>query len=448
MYEVRRIPTRHGRSLAQQASDILETHASLVLAGGQSPTVLSNWTSAMAALGLAHIAADLAAETLAAIFDGQWRNGLLPHQFAPDVDTETDTAGGTGSIWPSVAASTITNDRWGTRDISAAPGGMITSGLVHPPIHATVALRIAARLPGDEGLEFLGFLYPRLAAWHDYLMSSRTRSDVPLAEIWHPEESAMSGSIVWDSVLGGAEVRGAGIDGGDRADRLDALVADMRAHEYQPGVIRARTPFAVHSVVFNSLLARAELDLAEIAQRLGHSGNRHIDRSRRIATLINRELFDPHDAWFADVSVPGARRLPLASAAGLAPLFAGVPDPSRAALVADMRRALAARQSSPLAGLMGSADPEQPEFSLNDPWRGPAAVMTNWLGHDGLRAYGYAADAAAIRDSIIAATMREGFWEHFNVFDGNGCGATNVSPVTAAIVMDLLVTERTEPDAA
>ena len=446
MYEVRRIPTQHGRSLAQQASDILYAYAARMMADGHAPTVPSNWAASLTALGLSHLDPELAAETLAAVFETQWRTGLLPSQATPilELTGQPDDV----ASWSNGAASTIDGDPWGTRGSAAAPPGVVTSGIVHPPIHATVALRIAGRLGPNEGPEFLGFLYPRLAAWHDYLLASRTRNDVPLAEIWHPEESAMAASITWDPLVGKDAEGAPSSRPEDRAARMDELIDDMRSTEHQPGAIRAVTRFAVHSVMFNSLLTRAELDLAEIAQRIGRPGGRHLHRSRRIATLINRELFDAHDAWYSDISVLDDRRLPLASAAGLAPMFAGVPDPSRAALVADLRRAMAAPDSSRLAGMMASADPEQQEFSLTEPWRGPASVVTNWLAYEGLMAYGYVSDAAEIRDSIISAAMREGFWEHFDVFDGHGRGATNVSPITAAVVTDLLATEHLEPDAA
>ena len=42
---------------------------------------------------------------------------------------------------------------------------------------------------------------PKLAAWHDYLYRERTRADDGLVEIWHPWESGMDNSPLWDDAL-------------------------------------------------------------------------------------------------------------------------------------------------------------------------------------------------------------------------------------------------------
>ena len=78
-----------------------------------------------------------------------------------------------------------------------------TSGIVQPPVHATAVWQVYRNAPDVERAEaFLRELMPRLAAWHDYLYRERTRDGEGLVEIWHPWESGIDNSPLWDEALG------------------------------------------------------------------------------------------------------------------------------------------------------------------------------------------------------------------------------------------------------
>jgi glycogen debranching enzyme len=70
-------------------------------------------------------------------------------------------------------------------------------------------------------------------------------------------------------------------------------------------------------------------------------------------------------------------------------------------------------------------------------WQGPTWVNTNWLIINGLRQYGYQAEAAVLKERTLKMVARNGFYEYFNPLNGKGAGAPNFS-WTAALIIDLL----------
>ncbi len=88
-----------------------------------------------------------------------------------------------------------------------APSDVRTSGIAQPPIHATAALRVYRQAADRErATAFLAELAPKLHAWHAYLYRERTRDGGGLVEIWHPWESGMDNSPLWDDALARIEL--------------------------------------------------------------------------------------------------------------------------------------------------------------------------------------------------------------------------------------------------
>ena len=57
------------------------------------------------------------------------------------------------------------------------------------------------RADRERATAFLEELLPRLAAWHEYLYRERAATTDGLVEIWHPWESGMDNSPLWDEAL-------------------------------------------------------------------------------------------------------------------------------------------------------------------------------------------------------------------------------------------------------
>jgi glycogen debranching enzyme len=400
-----------------------------------------SWDSACIAMGYAHWNQERAETELRSLFAGQWANGLVPHIVFASSD---------GRYFPGP-------DFWQVRRSPDAPDRFETSGIVQPPIHATAAWRVYQRA-GDRsrGAAFLEELAPKLAAWHGYLYRERTRGGDGLVEIWHPWESGMDNSPLWDEAL--ARIRPAPdqipeyqrVDAelsnpaerptDDEYDRYVYLVGLFRELDYRPERIRTATPFALRSVLFNSLLVQSNRDLAEIARVLGDDPGRFESWAAQTAASIDEKLWDEESAVYVDYDVEAGRRVGVRTAAGLAPLHAGIPSDDRARRMVNFLAGSRVEVDGGESWAVTSLAPDDPGFMPTKYWRGPIWPILNWALQSGLDRYGYHDLAAQVRRTLIGLSSRSGFWEHYSPLTGKGHGGEEFA-WTAGLVLDVLATE-------
>jgi glycogen debranching enzyme len=395
-----------------------------------------SWDSACIAIGRSRFDQDRAERELRSLFAAQWANGLLPHIVFSDGD---------GQYFPGP-------EFWQAHRSPDAPAGLNTSGIVQPPIHATAALRVYRHARDrSQAARFLDDLMPGLAAWHAYLYRHRVRGDDGLAEIWHPWESGMDNSPLWDDALARIVLTAEQVPdyqridvqlaeaserpSDDEYDRYAYLVGLFRSHDYRADEIRAACPFALQPVLFNALLAQAGRDLAEIARIVGERPE-PFDEAAEWTSAGLDSLWDEEHAVYADHDLTTGRPVPVRTAAGLSPMHAGVPNAERAARIvarlADSRIDLG-------DGLwaVSSLAPGDPGFQPTRYWRGPVWPILNWVLHSGLVRYGYRELAEPLRRGLIGLCRRSGFWEHYSPVTGRGHGGEQFA-WTAALVLDLM----------
>jgi glycogen debranching enzyme len=395
-----------------------------------------SWDAACIAIGYASWNQERAETELRSLFSGQWRDGLLPHIVF------TDGA----RYFPGP-------EFWQTERSPAAPDQPKTSGIVQPPIHASAALQVY-RLASDRerAAAFLEELLPKLAGWHEYLYRERARTDGGLVEIWHPWESGMDNSPLWDRALEHMSFDAERLPEYERVDvelseaserpsdgeydRYVYLVSMFRELAYDPSRIRPVVPFAIQPVLFNSLLVQSNRDLAGIARIVGADPAPFEARAESTAAALDETLWDEEHAVYADYDVRAGARVAARTAAGLAPLYAGVPASARAERMVELLA-----RSRVAVGDAGwavtSLAPDDPGFQPARYWRGPVWPILNWVLQRGLDRYGYATLAADVRRAIIELARSAGFYEHYNPETGKGQGGEEFA-WTAALVLDLL----------
>jgi hypothetical protein len=399
-----------------------------------------SWDSACIAMGYAGWNQSRAQAELRWLFAGQWADGLLPHiRFAENA-----------RYFPGP-------EFWQTHRSTSAPKHPKTSGIVQPPVHATAVWQVYRRASdGEQAKGFLRELMPSLVAWHEYLYRERTRDDSGLAEIWHPWESGMDNSPLWDETLARIAPAREAIPDYTRVDldfveaaqrptdaeydRYAYLVKLYRDLDYDAGRIREESPFVVYDVLFNSLLVQSDRDLAKIARVLDRDPEPFEEWGNRTAAGIDAKLWDETEASYGGYDVRAGRRIHAQTAAAFSPLFAGIPTENRAALMLARLPACAVTIDG-LGRVVASVAPSDANFDPALYWRGPVWPMINWVLHEGLRRYGFTDDAREIRRALLELVRREGFWEHYNATTGRGQGTEQVS-WTAALVLDLLDGER------
>lgn len=396
-----------------------------------------SWDSAFIALGRAQQDPQRAQQELRSLFRGQWSDGMLPHI----VFTEGD-----GSYFPD-------GEFWQSARSPYAPRAPLTSGIVQPPVHASAALAVYRRSGSDAtARRFLEDLLPRLAAWHAYLHRERGDGAGGLVEIWHPWESGMDNSPLWDDALarltpGSGEVpayRRVDLTYADadhrptdvEYDHYVYLVGRFRDAGYLAEVIRRDRPFAVHDVLFNSLLLRAERDLATIARELGAEDRSFERRADALAAAIESGLWSEAQACYLDRDAYTGEHIAVRTGGAYAPLLGGAPTTERASRLVGGLDGFAFDDGH--GGLLvPSLDRDDPRFEPSRYWRGPVWPVIQWVVQDGLERYGFADRAARVRAGLIRLAERGGFFEHYDPTTGSPGGGEQFA-WTAALVLDVL----------
>ncbi|MDQ3671048.1 MAG: glycoside hydrolase [Actinomycetota bacterium] len=404
-----------------------------------------SWDAACIAIGYAPWNQERAENELRSLFSGQWRDGLLPHIVF------TDGA----RYFPGP-------DFWQTERSPDAPASPKTSGIVQPPIHATAALHVY-RLASDRARAtvFLEELLPKLAAWHAYLYRERARTEGGLVEIWHPWESGMDNSPLWDAALERMSFEAEQLPEYERVDvdvaeaterpsdgeydRYVYLVSVFRELAYDSSRMKRVAPFALQPVLFNSLLVQSNRDLAEIARIVGADPEPFEAWAESTSAALEETLWDDEHAVYVDFDVEAGERVGVRTAAGLAPLYAGVPTRARAErmveVLADSRVAV-----GDSGWAVTSLAPEDPRFQATRYWRGPVWPILNWVLQRGLDRYGYPALAADVRSALVELARSSGFYEHYSAVTGRGHGGEQFA-WTAALVLDALHEDGLAPEA-
>ncbi|MFG2795454.1 MGH1-like glycoside hydrolase domain-containing protein [Streptomyces pseudovenezuelae] len=435
--------------LHARAARVLEgnwTGASTVPSRGLYPHQWS-WDSAFIAIGLRHLSPLRAQTELETLLSAQWGDGRVPHiVFNPSVPL--DAYFPSPDFWRSSTAG----------HTAGAPRTVQTSGIVQPPVHALAAWLVHRADPGlSRARGFLARVYPRLAAWHRYLLHRRDLGGGGLASVVHPWEQGMDNSPAWDLPLSrvtpapARSFRRADLDHGAAEDRptdLDygryvRLATDYRDGGYADGT----GGFAVEDPSFNALLIASEHALARIAAELGAPGTARHARAERLTAALVERLWDPTSGMFLcrDLRAPApdgcGTLIPERGVSGLIPLL--LPGLPRSIV-----RTLLGTVSGPHFGLgtttrlVPSHDLLGEAFDPHRYWRGPAWFNTAWLVERGLRTHAEHRQADALRESVLDLAEATDFAEYVDPYTGEACGATGFS-WTAALALDLLHSDTT-----
>ncbi|MCK8431777.1 hypothetical protein G3I77_01690 [Streptomyces sp. D2-8] len=462
-----RAPRPPGRTVAYDPSSAappLHVRAAAVLEAGWTgtSTVPSrglyphqwSWDSAFIAIGLRHISPLRAQTELETLLAAQWADGRIPHiVFNPSVPL--DAYFPSPDFWRSSTAGSA----------AGAPRTVQTSGIVQPPVHALAAWLVHLADPGlSRARGFLTRAYPRLAAWHGYLLHRRDLGGGGLVSVVHPWEQGMDNSPCWDRPLSrvtpapARSFRRADLDHGapeDRPTDLDygryvRLAADYRDRGYADGPDEGTAPratvesgggrgaggFAVEDPAFNALLVASEYALARIAHELGAAGSAPRVRAERLTAALVERLWEPAAGMFLCRDVRAGELIPERGVSGLIPLL--LP-----ALPRDLAATLVRTMCGPHFGLGGttrlvpSYDLLGEAFDPHRYWRGPAWFNTNWLLERGLRLHGEHGRADALRKGMLHTAGASGFAEYVDPYTAQACGVTGFG-WTAALTLDLL----------
>lgn len=402
-----------------------------------------SWDSALIAIGYAHYDQWRATKELEHLLQSQWRNGLLPQIVFNSRFVE---------YFPGP-------NFWHADESPDAPRNRATSGVIQPPVHATAALHIYRYARDETGAKrFLEYAFPRLKAWHDYLYRERDPDGEGLVYIRHPWESGMDNAPVWAGAMVRLHLRADQIPEYHRVDTHTGVAADrplntaydryaylvkfFRDRDYDEAKIRKDCPFLMQDVLFNSLLAKANRDLAEIARIVGGDPSPHEELAERTKSAVNRKFWNEDHGTYLDYDVVEDGPVPVYFGPSLAgALYAGIPSKHQAErLLATLNNdgfGLSDESIKPIP----SYDVHGFGFSPERYWRGPVWINIDWFLMHGLADYGYEDHAKRVRETIVELCRKEGFREYFDPFDGSGLGS-NFFSWSAALLINVLMDPR------
>ncbi|GHO73922.1 hypothetical protein KSD_16930 [Ktedonobacter sp. SOSP1-85] len=113
-------------------------------------------------------------------------------------------------------------------------------------------------------------------------------------------------------------------------DRYVYLVRFFSSRDHDEAKIRLDCPFLVQDVLFNALLCQADCDLAEISRIVGKDPTSFEKWAEQTSQAINSKPWDEEHGIYVDFDLVENKQIHVQSAAGLLPLFAGIPDTNRA----------------------------------------------------------------------------------------------------------------------
>ncbi|WFE90901.1 hypothetical protein K1718_06015 [Roseibium porphyridii] len=381
-----------------------------------------NWDSVFVALGFATFDQSRAWREIEMLFEGQWRDGMVPHILFRKDDP---------SYFPGPSV-------WGT------DGGPIpSSGHSQPPVAATVIKDLVDADGSGKALERAVKLMPQLMNWHRWYLAYRDPKDLGVLAVIHPWESGRDNLPDWDEALRAVEVKDIGpyerkdtshVDPAMRPhkedyDRYLSIMAACRNVGWDPQKVAETCPFFVADPGVTFIFLRANRDLLILAERLGLDAEAEEVRGwiRKMEagakTLWNDEL----KAHVALNERTGRQTDGISSASFLAP-YAGLADQTTLTSL----QGHFDRIASKVRYLMPSYDPDHRNYEPLRYWRGPVWAMINYMIARGFAEAGDNERANRLRQDTADLIATGGFAEYFSPENGAGAGGGTFS-WTAAI---------------
>ena len=388
-----------------------------------------NWDSALAALGWAELDPARAWTELEALAGARDRQGMVPHI----AFRRSSPLRMTGRYLP--------GPRWWGRRVGA--DGRRISGITQPPLAATCLRLLFDDHPDERRARAL---LPVFHGWHRFLLTERDPRGLGEPVLIHPWESGRDNAVEWDGPLRRVmpdviAVRRRDTDFVDAAERPSlehyrrflTLVRRGTAARWDQRELASHGRFRVLDAGFSAILARACMDLAELAGALGEP--RMADESRaageRVAAALRARA--GADGLIRAVDAIADSPVEVTSAgSALALLAPALTDKQvAAARTAVVHGALASRHG------VRSLDAAHAERSPRNYWRGPVWANVTWLTALGLSLHGEERAAMALREQMLGAIEGGGIREYFVPESGRGLGAHDFAWTAALCLREL-----------
>ena len=404
-----------------------------------------SWDSCFVAIGYLNYDQERAEQEMINLFQGQWKNGMLPHVIFNKLKK-------TGEF--------PHRDFWEIPTSKKNPK-IYTSGITQPPIHATACRMIYENAKDkNKSLKFLKYIYPKLLRMHKYFYSVRDPKKEGLVYIRHPWESGTDNSPLWDGIINAFQFHEKNRCGDEFKDsrykRTDIkkrafvnqrptdreydffvhLLNIFKKLKYDESKIRRVCPFLVQDALFNSILNRSNKDLIWIAKKLKEDSSLIEEWTKKTSKVLRKKLWNPRNNIFDDYDLVSKKLIESHSATGFGPLYSGDCTKKQASGIHSYIASGCFGGKSKVSQLT-TYDMKKPEFNKDMYWKGPVWLNINWMLAQGLKNYGYEIDFKKLINSSVDLVKGSGFYEYFDPLTKKGCGVDNFS-WSASLTIDIL----------
>jgi Trehalase len=423
-----------------------------------SPTLYPHqwsWDSGFIAIGNSYYHTERAIKEIEFLFDAQWKNGMVPHIVFNEKEK---------TYFPSADFYEITRSDY-------APTHIGTSGMTQPAVHAISCYYIYKNSEDKtKAKEFLNRIYPKLKAFHRFLMTDRDPEMSGLVTILHPWESGLDDSPSWDEPLSRINVNEKDLPKFKRLDviavggesetipsdwaynRFIYLIELMKKDNYDQKKMYQTFPFKIKDVVFSSILyvankymiriadiiGKEEQDKAEIRQWMSRT-EQNFYRYFFPSDQSQKKLGANEQSLFYDYDLVTGLQIKKKTVASLIPIYTGlIPKEEAEVILRWITHAhFCGEGSNCHVPTIPSTDLEVSYFKPITYWRGPVWINTNWMIWLGLLKYGFKQEADLIKQGVLELAENHGFREYYNPYKGKGLGGKDFS-WSAALVIDMI----------
>ena len=397
------------------------------------------WDSGFIALGYAHYDLEKAKKEIQTLLNAQWDNGFIPHiVFHNDSDT----------YFPGPDFHLSHLHPQSSKEFRS-------TGMTQPPVTGFV-LELLYEIAGDDMLGFVKNNIDRVYDNHVYFYENRDVHNEGLVYIYHNWESGTDNSPIWDDIwttMNPPEYTferrdTTHVDPAQRPSKREYdhylhIIEIAKEHNYDDAKIAEHSPFLVLDPLFNSVLIRSNESLIRLYEVLG--GNEEKikylkEKQEKGISSMNAKLFNEPLGAYVHFDLRNNQQIPYICSSSFSPLFAGIPDSSRAEV---LRNTMQLKFGGENRYLCASFDPTNERFNPRKYWRGPVWINMNWMIYHGLLRYDFNELAERVKTDSLELISKFGFYEYFDCrrdnpdTENSGYGGNNFS-WSAALFIDLL----------
>jgi len=402
------------------------------------------WDSCFVAIGLSHFNWQRATQEIHSLLDSQWKDGFIAHiRFDPSHT----------NYWPGPEA-------WDTKKCKKNPSKILTSGITQPPTTALAAWQVFQNSPRGQskaGINFLKKVFPKIKKYHLWLKKYRDPQDIGLLYITHPWESGLDNSPLFDSNINSiAKSVPKRIKNYVDRNRLDNRIVNKKERpvqthyyaymhlvdlfkkfNYNQKKIYQHSPFLVYDVLFNSIWAKSNSDMAAIANILGFKREEKFfyQLYQQSKKALNKILWNEEAHQYFNFDLKNNKFISIKTISTFIPLYAKIPNNTRGKHLIEQHLLNSKKFNTKYP--FASTSRDENAFEADRYWRGPAWPVINWLIVKGLRRYSYNKEAKDVTSKTLSLILKNGFREYFNPLNGQGLGDMDQS-WSAALLIDLL----------